>query len=101
MKRVITGQKRYRHAFTLIELVIVLGIISLVLVVTVPRLGGIYDRVLVEEQTRIVEQDLLWLRSEARRTGVATVFRCNGANGYTMTVVENDESKAENRPFVS
>ena len=55
MKRVITGQKRYRHAFTLIELVIVLGIISLVLVVTVPRLGGIYDRVLVEEQTRIVE----------------------------------------------
>ena len=101
MKRVITGQKRYRHAFTFIELVIVLGIISLVLVVTVPRLGGIYDRVLVEEQTRIVEQDLLWLRSEARRTGVATVFRCNGANGYTMTVVENDESKAENRPFVS
>ena len=56
MKRAITGQKRYRHAFTLIELVIVLGIISLVLVVTVPRLGGIYDRVLVEEQTRSVEQ---------------------------------------------
>ena len=33
-----------RRAFTLIELVVVLGILSLLLVVTVPRVGALYDR---------------------------------------------------------
>lgn len=101
MKRESIGLKKYRHAFTLIELVMVLGIISVVLVVTVPRLGAIYDRVLVEEQTRIVEQDLLWLRSEARRTGAAAIFQSGVGEGYNLTVVDNKESKTEHRAFVS
>lgn len=101
MKRESIGLKKYRHAFTLIELVMVLGIISVALVVTVPRLGAIYDRVLVEEQTRIVEQDLLWLRSEARRTGAAAIFQSGVGEGYNLTVVDNKESKTEHRAFVS
>lgn len=101
MRRAIIVPKKYRHAFTLIELILVLGIISVVLVVTVPRLGNAYDRVLVEEQTRIVEQDLLWLRSEARRTGAATVFKSGVGNGYNLTVVENSESKVEHRLLIS
>lgn len=101
MKKVITEQIRYRHAFTLIELVIALGIISIVLVVTVPRLGSVYDRVLVEEQTRMVEQDLLWLRSEARRTGAATIFQSGSEKVYRLTIFENNENKVEQRGFVS
>lgn len=101
MRRAIIEPRKYRPAFTLIELIMVLGILSVVLVVTVPRLGNAYDRVLVEEQTRIVEQDLLWLRSEARRTGAATVFQSGIGNGYNLTVVENGESKVEHRAFVS
>ena len=47
-----------RRAFTLIELVVVLGILSLLLVVTVPRVGALYDRQLVEQQVRLLEKDL-------------------------------------------
>ena len=41
-----------RRAFTLIELVVVLGILSLLLVVTVPRVGALYDRQLVASGKR-------------------------------------------------
>lgn len=84
-----------RRAFTLIELVVVLGILSLLLVVTVPRVGALYDRQLVEQQVRLLEKDLIWLRAEAQRSGEKASFaRCEG--GYRLTVRDaNGEQRTD------
>lgn len=101
MNEVIIVQKKYRRAFTLIELLVVLIIISVMLVFAVPRLGALYDRQLVEQQIRLIEKDLLWLRSEARRTGAAAMMQSGVEGGYRLTVVVGGETKSEQRTLVS
>lgn len=101
MKKANIAPKKHRRGFTLIECIVVLAVISLVLIVTVPRLGIIYDRQLVEQQVRLVESDLLWLRSEAARTGGPTIMQCGVGEGYTLTILENEEAKTETRALVS
>ena len=87
-----------RRAFTLIELVVVLGILSLLLVVTVPRVGALYDRQLVEQQVRLLEKDLIWLRAEAQRSGEKASFvRCEG--GYRLTVRDANGEQTQTKAF--
>ena len=69
MRKTIIAQKKHRRAFTLIELVVVMFIMGLLLMVAVPRVGALYDRQLVEQQAQLLEKDLIWLRSEARKMG--------------------------------
>lgn len=101
MKKGTIGRKRHRPAFTLIELVVVLAICGLLLVVTVPRIGALYDRQLVEQQARLLENDLVWLRSEARRSGENASFRRQGSDGYSLTVQGEDGVRSEMRTLVS
>lgn len=101
MKKGIFGQNRHRNAFTLIELVVVLAICGLLLAVTVPRLGALYDRQLVEQQARLLERDLIWLRSEARRSGENAAFKRQGSTSYSLTVQGEDGSRSEMRALVS
>lgn len=89
-----------RRAFTLIELVVVVGILSLLLVVTVPRVGALYDRQLVEQQVRLLEKDLIWLRAEAQRSGEKASFaRCEG--GYRLTVRDANGEQMQTKALVS
>lgn len=92
--------QKCRRAFTLIELVVVLFIISLVLVVAVPRLGALYDRQLVEEQASILEKDLLWLRSMAMSNGERASFRA-GTDGYSLSVRDQNGTRKEEKTLVS
>ena len=89
-----------RRAFTLLELVVVLAIMALVLTVTVPSVGALYDRQLVEQQARVLEQDLMWLRSEAQRSGKSTTFE-RKASGYTLTVETTEGSQVQRKTLVS
>lgn len=87
------AQKNGRHAFNLIELVVVLAIMALLLMVVVPRVGALYDRQLVVQQARLLEEDLLWLRSEAQRTGEKTVFQREDSGGYSLSVGTRRETR--------
>lgn len=92
MCRKVFGQSVHRRAFTLIELVVVLAILSLLLLVAVPKVGAVYDRQLVEEQAELLEKDLSWLRSEAKRSGSKTVFQCS-AEDYILTTAGGGQKK--------
>lgn len=78
----------------------VLAILSLLLIVTVPQIGSLYDRQLVEQQTRLLEKDLIWLRSEAQRTGEKTAF-ARYENGYSLTVRDADGEHIQTKKLVS
>ncbi len=90
-------QRKPRHAFTLIELVVVLAISGLMLVVVVPRVGALYDRQLLEQQTRLLEEELLWLRSETQVRGVVSSLQLDGDGGYRLQV----QRQVEQRTLVS
>lgn len=97
MKKAIIARRKPRRAFTLIELVVVLAIIGVLLMVVVPRVGVIYDRQLVEQQARVLEQELLWLRSEARSSGEKATFKRENSSSYTLSAA----GKTERRELVS
>lgn len=97
MKKAIIARRKPRRAFTLIELVVVLAIIGVLLMVVVPRVGAIYDRQLVEQQARVLEQELLWLRSEARSSGERATFKRENSSSYTLSAA----GKTERRELVS
>lgn len=101
MSRERIGQKKYRPGFTLIELLVVLVIMSLVLVVMVPKLGAIYDRQLVEQQVDILEKELMWLRTEAQRTGNPAIFKCLEGHGYALTVEGPMGKQSDTREVVN
>ena len=94
-------QKKYQPGFTLIELLVVLVIMSLVLVVMVPKIGAIYDRQLVEQQVGIIEKELMWLRSEAQRTGEPAIFKCIKGQAYALTVEGDTGKQSETREVVN
>ena len=100
MNRGIFAQSADRRAFTLIELVVVLGILSLLLVVAVPRVGALYDRQLVEQQVRLLEKDLIWLRAEAQRSGENASF-ARSSGGYSLTVRDADGTHTQTKTLVS
>ena len=94
-------QKKYQPGFTLIELLVVLVIMSLVLVVMVPKIGAMYDRQLVEQQVNIIEKELMWLRSEAQRTGEPATFKCLKGQAYALTVEGITGKQSETREVVN
>lgn len=93
MKKAIIARRKPRRAFTLIELVVVLAIIGVLLMVVVPRVGAIYDRQLVEQQARVLEQELLWLRSEARSSGEKATFKRENSSSYTLSAAGTTERR--------
>ena len=94
--------RRKNHpAFTLIELLVVLIIMSLLLVVTVPKIGAIYDRQLVEQQAEIIEKEMIWLHSEAQHTGKSTFFKCVDAQSYALTVEQPMGVQSDTRTVVN
>lgn len=97
MKKGAIARRKVRRAFTLIELVVVLAIMALLLMVVVPRVGALYDRQLVEQQARLLEQELLWLRGEAQRCGEKTIFQREGSDSYSLSV----DGARETRTLVS
>lgn len=86
MKKGAIARRKVRRAFTLIELVVVLAIMALLLMVVVPRVGALYDRQLVEQQARLLEQELLWLRGEAQRCGEKTILQREDSDSYSLSV---------------
>lgn len=99
MNRKTFAQNKHR-AFTLLELVVVLAIVSLLLVVAVPKVGVLYDRQIVEQQARLLEKDLIWLRSEAQRSGSKASFK-RQSDGYTLTVQDADGKHVQTKALVS
>lgn len=97
MNRGIFAQREPRRAFTLIELVMVLAISGLLLVVVVPRIGALYDRQLLEQQARLLEEELLWLRGETQVRGIVTSLQLDGDDGYRLQV----QRRVEQRDLVS
>lgn len=97
MKKATIVRRKPRRAFTLIELVVVLAIIAVLLLVVVPRVGALYDRQLVEQQAHLLEQELLWLRSEARSSGEKATFKREDKSSYSLSAA----GKTERRELVS
>lgn len=93
MKKAIIVRRKPRRAFTLIELVVVLAIIGVLLMVVVPRVGAIYDRQLVEQQAHLLEQELLWLRSEARSSGEQATFKRENSSSYSLSAAGETERR--------
>ncbi|MDO4281085.1 MAG: type II secretion system protein [Peptococcaceae bacterium] len=101
MKKGITWRRKYLRAFTFVELVVVLAIIGLVLVAVVPRITASQDRRILEEQTRLVESELIWLRSEARRSGLGAAFIREDARSYKLQIGVTGGYDSETRTLVS
>lgn len=100
MRKTIIAQKKHRRAFTLIELVVVMFIMGLLLMVAVPRVGALYDRQLVEQQAQLLEKDLIWLRSEARRSGEKAFFQ-GASQSYSLTVKDGQGTHTQTKALVS
>ncbi len=91
----ILSQKDMQTGFSLIECVVVLCIMALVLWVSVPALGNIYEKQLVEQQTRLIEEQLVWLRSEAQEKECRASFRVINKGQYALSVIDGDGSQTK------
>lgn len=100
MKRAALRPKNHRSGFSLLELVVALFMMATLLAVVVPRMQTIYEGELIEQQVRILEEDLRLLRSEAKNTGEDAIFRVQ-EGGYTLTTKKEGAVKSETRTLVS
>lgn len=94
------AQKRNRQAFTLVECLVVLAIIAIVLWVGVPALGKIYEQQLLEQQTRLLEEELIWLRSEAKRTSIPASFKVIDQHTYRLTIGVGETSESTTHTLI-
>lgn len=62
------------HGFTLIEMLVALGLIGLVLGLGLPRFGGFVERARLNGAARSVAQDMFWARSVAVKTNRTVVM---------------------------
>lgn len=81
---------RYRAAFTLVELLLVLALVVVLAAFVAPSLTGTLSRVRLDgaaEQVRTAWADA---RLEALRTGTPVAFQCRlGSGEYTVSLLEN------------
>lgn len=100
MKKAILERKNYPKGFSLLELLVVLTIMGLVLAMAVPRLVAIYDRELLSEQAYIIEEDLRWLKAQARASGEDASFKSQG-DGYSLSVKKNGTTESKKRDLLN
>lgn len=101
MNKTVIALKKIPAGFTLLELVVVLAISALLLAVTVPRAGALYDDVLLSRQSHALEKDLLWLRGQARTKGLPGTFRVTDDSHYALTLGSGADAQTETRPLMS
>lgn len=95
MRKTVIRPKRQQTGFTLAELVVVLAIAGLLLSLTLPRVGALYDDVLLSRQAHILEKDLLWLRAQARLKGVTATCRRTDDSHYSLTLAPDAEGSIQ------
>jgi prepilin-type N-terminal cleavage/methylation domain-containing protein len=81
------------HAFTLIELVIVVSAIAVLSLIAIPRYANSMNRYRVDLAAKRVVADFALARSAARASGTGQVVDFSTpANGYTLTGLESPDT---------